>query len=620
MTVATQCRIAVLLSMGLGMGLCLMPAAHAQSQSALKSTVPGAPKVSLKSVSANSSATQKQEAPSGVIAGRVTDRQGAPQPGITITILRQDGRYSEKVSTQSDGRFRLSHLAPGLYAAEVAQPSFLPFWRSSIPVEAGAEFLLDINLLSLADSVEIGIPDSLKQASDDWKWVLRSSYPQRPILRFEPRIQTASTSTARDARERALRGTVQFAAGNQAHGFGQDPAMHTAIEVAYPITSSQELALAGSAGWEHGTPAASLRTAWTSDSGTNGTSTFSMTVRQMFLSGNPAGDDVALGPSRRLQSLTMGYEDQKDLGDHIHLLAGSLYDSVRYGDKATRVSPFARLTISPSDRSQLAFVYTAANPRVLPSDSDPQYRRVEEWLAVPQISADENGRTVLEGGRHVEAQWQQQLAPRVRWEAAAFYDDLSQTALSLSLPVPDASFAGTLLRDPLSNRYFLSAGNTSSPGVRLAVAGRLSHSSEIIVGYAYAGTIEAPSNDLLVDDATALRQLLHDVGQSSFTIKAVSRLPGSHTRMVSSYRWLPQNAVAVSDPYDRGMSQSEPYLNLYIVQPIPAPDILPGQFEAIADFNNLLAQGYLTLHTPGGANGVLFPASRSFRGGFNFIF
>jgi hypothetical protein len=68
------------------------------------------------------------------------------------------------------------------------------------------------------------------------------------------------------------------------------------------------------------------------------------------------------------------------------------------------------------------------------------------------------------------------------------------------------------------------------------------------------------------------------------------------------------------------MGQSDAYLNLFLLQPIPSPEILPGQFEAVADFNNLLAQGYMTVHTPQGGQGYLFPAARSFRGGFNFIF
>jgi hypothetical protein len=219
----------------------------------------------------------------------------------------------------------------------------------------------------------------------------------------------------------------------------------------------------------------------------------------------------------------------------------------------------------------------------------------------------------------MEAQWQQVINPHLRIQAAGFFDDLSETALSLSFPAPD-SFTEPLLRDPFSNRLFLSAGNLSSPGARIAVATRLSSGSEIIVGYAYAGTLEAASKDILVQDATSLRQSLHSEAESSFTVKALTRIPELHTRVITSYRWMPDRAVSVSDPYDRSMNQAEPYLSLYLVQPIPSPDILPGQFEAVADFNNLLAQGYMNLHSSTGASGILFAAPRSFRGGFNFIF
>jgi len=58
----------------------------------------------------------------------------------------------------------------------------------------------------------------------------------------------------------------------------------------------------------------------------------------------------------------------------------------------------------------------------------------------------------------------------------------------------------------------------------------------------------------------------------------------------------------------------------FLLQPIPSPDILPGQFQAVADFNNLLAQGYLTILAPDGSRGYLFPSARSFRGGVTFVF
>jgi hypothetical protein len=567
----------------------------------------------------------------GSIAGRVTDRQGVGQPGVAVTILRQDGRYIERAYTRPDGRFRLSSLLPGLYAAEVAQPSFLPYWRSSIAVLPGAEVLLDINLLSLAESLEVGVPPSLKEAAEEWKWVLRSSYPPRPILRFQE--ATVPAGAVRDPRERALRGTVQLLAGNGSHGFGQDPGLRTSFDVAYAWQSAQWLALTGSAGFERGTPAASLRAAWNRTHDEKTQSSLSMTVRQLFLpsgsalpsgSGLPSGsrsDDAAIDISsrRRLQSVTMGYEETKDLTESLQLHYGSLFDTMNFAGQLVRWSPFGRLTYTPVEDGQLTIAYSAASPRVLPTDWDPERQKVEQWLAIPQLSAGADQRPVLEGGRHLEARWEQEVGSRLRFETAAFYDSLSETALSLAFVNPDG-LAETLLRDPFSDRYFLSGGDLSSPGLRAAAGTWLSSDTELIVGYAYAGTLEAGATDLVVQDARSLRQLLRTRRDHSLTLKMHSQVPWTRTRVIASYRWLPRNGVAPSDPYDRGMSQSDPYLNLFLLQPLPSPGILPGQFEAVADFNNLLAQGYVTVHTPGGGQGYLFPAARSFRGGFNFIF
>jgi hypothetical protein len=572
---------------------------------------------SLGPTAAAASASNGRVAKTGSVSGFVSDRNGRAQTGVAVTILRQDGRYIERSYTQPNGRFRFENLAPGLYAAEVAQPTFLPFWKSSIAVQAGAEFLLDISLIAIADSLEIRLPESLTAATEDWKWALRASYPARPILRFQPPPVAPALA---DARQRALRGTVQFAAGNDSHGFGQDPALRTAFDMAYALAGSQQLAVAGSAGWEQGTPAASMRAAWNRTSGDADSSTLSLTVRQLFLPAeywaNGTGN-VSGRPDRRAQSVTLGYEEERALSDKLRLQMGSLYDRLHFGRQLTRWSPFGRVIYRATENSQLTVEYTAANPRVLPTEGEP--RRVDHGLAIPQVSSDGTSRPVLEGGRHVEAQWEQQLLPRIRLQAAGFYDALTDTAISLAFPASDG-FTSGLLRDPFSDRYFLSGGSDASPGVRVAVATGLSPNTELIVGYAYASTLEAPSGEITAADAAALRELIQNRGESSFTVKLNSYLPGTQTRLVTSYRWLAARAVAVSDPYDHGLSHSDPYLSVYILQPIPSPGILPGQLEAMADFSNLLAQGYLTLRSSNGTTGVLFPTPRSFRGGLNFTF
>jgi hypothetical protein len=571
-------------------------------------------------VAQTESAPPALRASHGSIAGRVTDRHGVAQAGASVTILRQDGSVAQKAYTEPDGRFRFSSLLPGVYAAEVAQSSFLPFRKSSIVVAPAAEALLNIDLLSLADSLEIGIPADARASRDAWKWVLRAGYPNRPVLRWQPTAIPPYAGVARDPRERALRGTVQLWAGNESHGFGQDPGLRTSFDMAYAPQSPQWLGLAGSAGWESNTPAASLRATWNRRFERNGNSTLSLTVRQLFLPVEYWAREASLldAPGTRLQSFTGGYEENKQLGDAVRLQYGSLFDKLSFSGTATRWSPFARLTYNRDSQTRLTIAYTAAGPRVLPFDWDPERHRSEQWLAIPQMSAAPDRRLALEGGTHIEAAWEQPLGDFLRFQAAAFQDRLNDTALSLA--GDDPALSGELLRDPFSDRLFLSAPRMSAPGMRAALGTRLESDTEITLAYGYSGVIEAESPELAAGNAGELRSKLQNRRNHSIAVKVNSLVPWSATRVIASYRWLPGTVAAIPDPYDRSWSQADPYLNLFVLQPIPSPGVLPGHFEAVADMNNLLAQGYVTVVSANGARSYLFPVARSFRGGVNFIF
>jgi hypothetical protein len=79
------------------------------------------------------------------------------------------------------------------------------------------------------------------------------------------------------------------------------------------------------------------------------------------------------------------------------------------------------------------------------------------------------------------------------------------------------------------------------------------------------------------------------------------------------------SGVAVSrvDQYGESIFQLDPYLHVGIKQPLPRFGL--GRWEAVADCDNLLAQGTVTLSTRDGqAN--LIPAFRSFRGGLSVQF
>ncbi|MGH9782642.1 MAG: carboxypeptidase-like regulatory domain-containing protein [Terriglobia bacterium] len=557
-------------------------------------------------------------AASGTILGRVTDPRGVAQAGVPVTITDRDGRFSQRVLTQPSGRFVLPRLAPGAYSVEVLLPTFLPFWKAPIHVLPGAQVLLDINLRALADSVEVRWPENPAEAREEWKWVLRSGAPPRHVLRFQEEIP-ADVST--DLPSDPLRGVVQFWAGNGSRSFASDPGLRTSFDVEYGAGGSNTLGVAGLAGWEQGTPAAGFRAAWNRHLGNETISTLAATVRQVFLPGEywkGATTRFDEGSRGRLQSVTLGYEHESAPSERLRLHYGALVDSISIGDQITRWSPFGRVAYTHSDSTRVSFFYTSTAPRVLPSEGDPRLKKAERWLAIPQLSTGADLRPALEAGRHLEATWEQEWASGQALQAGVFYDSLSDVALSLAA-INSAGFSTGLLRDPFSNRYFLSGRDYAGPGARASFSTKLGD-SEVVVGYSYAEGLQVASSSLTAESPRALREMVRAQRGHSFSVKVTSTVPGIDTQVITSYRWIPRYSVVAPDPYDQTIGRTDPYVNVILLQPLPSPNIFPGQFQAMVDFSNLLAQGYLMVQTPDGGKSLLFPAARSFRGGFNFIF
>ena len=554
----------------------------------------------------------------GTILGRVTDPGGVPQAGVPVTITRRDGQFTQKVLTQTSGRFALPRLAPGVYSVEVLLPTFLPFWKAPIHVLPGAQVLLDINLRALADSLEVRWPENAADAREEWKWVLRSGAPPRHILRFQ---EETVADAATDLPEDPLRGGVQFSAGNGSRSFASDPGLQTSFDMEYGAGGTNSLGVAGLAGWEQGTPAAGFRAAWNRQFGNETSSSFSATLRQVFLPGEywRGATSFEEGSGGRLQSVTVGYEHESAPSTRLRLHYGALVDSLSIGDHMTRWSPFGRVVYTHSDAMRLTFSYTGTAPRVLPSEGDPSQKKAERWLAIPQLSSAADLRPVLESGGHLEAAWEQELGNGRTLQAGVFYDSLSDVALSLAA-IRSGGFAPGLLRDPFSNRYFLSGGNYAGPGARASLATKLTGNSEVAVGYSYAEGLRVLTNNLTAGSPQALREMVRSQRGHSFSVKVTSTVPGIDTQVITSYRWIPRYSVVAPDPYDQTIGRTEPYVNVVLLQPLPSPNILPGQFQAVVDISNLLAQGYLLVQTADGGKSLLFPAARSFRGGFNFIF
>ena len=123
-------------------------------------------------------------------------------------------------------------------------------------------------------------------------------------------------------------------------------------------------------------------------------------------------------------------------------------------------------------------------------------------------------------------------------------------------------------------------------------------------------------------DAEALRGEIRTVQRSWLTARASHTLPGSGTRVTSSYGYTDFRTLMPSHVSMTDQTSQETGWNVYIRQPLPSlPGVFGafGRFEASAELQNLLAQGYLPV-TVNDQRAVLTNAPRAVRGGLSFIF
>jgi len=105
--------------------------------------------------------------------------------------------------------------------------------------------------------------------------------------------------------------------------------------------------------------------------------------------------------------------------------------------------------------------------------------------------------------------------------------------------------------------------------------------------------------------------------RQSLAAKVTARVPRSGTNLSAGYKWISGMSVSRVDPYGESIYQINPYLFIGIRQPLPRFAL--GRWEANAECDNLLGQGYVPLNTAEGPV-LLVPAFRSFRGGLSLQF
>ena len=131
-------------------------------------------------------------------------------------------------------------------------------------------------------------------------------------------------------------------------------------------------------------------------------------------------------------------------------------------------------------------------------------------------------------------------------------------------------------------------------GTRAAYREKLGNDVELTALYAFAGAL-TPSSAAEPDPSASCSA---PRGRYSAGAKVSGRVPRFGTRVSAGYQWISGATLTRVDSFGEALFDLEPYLHVGVHQRLPK--FGPGRWEANAECDNLLAQGYLTLNTQDG--------------------
>jgi Carboxypeptidase regulatory-like domain len=558
-----------------------------------------------------SSALAQLKPAQGGLSGLVRDGAGTPQLGASVEVLPEAELSPIPVNflTNTQGLFRSEKLAPGLYTVRVTLAGFLPTLEKHIRVSANVTTLVRIQLESMFASLEQlrRAPSSSATEADDWKWVLRSATAARPVLEWIEQDPLSAVVVDEDSvPTETIRGRVEFTDGARNPGSVSNLPAAPATAFAYDQTVGDmgRLLLAGLVTEDPDSPAGGIATVWLPTGSLGAGPHTAIVLRESKLG--------EIGPDFRGVRVDQG--GSLGLGDRAVLKYGGEYVLVGLGRAASSIRPRMELDARLTDNWQASLIFASMPVGPVPleamdgENANTLAAALNEMDAFPALMW-KAGRPVLANGFHEELAVERKIGEQGKLQIAAFHDDNANSAIfgrGGNLP------GGDFFQDVYSNGFTYDGGSSSSWGGRLAYEEKLTDNVELTALYAFAGAL-TPSSA-----ATGpLREMLRTVERQSAGVRISRRVSRLGTRVTTGYIWTSGTALTRVDSFGESLFDMAPYLHVGVHQRLPK--FGPGRWEANAECDNLLAQGYFTINTQDGRM-TLMPAFRTFRGGLSVQF
>jgi hypothetical protein len=564
----------------------------------------------VSSFGAEHAAAQAKPVP-GKLAGVVRDSSGTPQLGASVELIPEAPgmTISRGFLTDTEGVFGGDKLAPGFYALRVTLAGFLPTLEKHIRISPNLTTVVRVELESMFASLDQlrRAPSNSSPQGDDWKWVLRSASAVRPVLEWmDGDIMGTSTVTVESVKPRAPRLRMEFTDGARRPGSASSitGAPSTAVAYEQKLGGTSKMILAGQMSYDSDAPGGGIATVWL-PTGTLGAGPHTALVLR----------EASLGPEGpTFRGVRIDQGGTLTLNDRAVLRYGGEYVLVGLGSAASALRPRAELNVRVTDDWSAALIFASMPTGPSPLEGGEAQPGGALAAALNELDAFpallwRAGRPVLQGGWHEELAADRKIGTRGKLQIAAFHDDNRHVAVfGRGNDLPSADY----LQDYLSNGFAYDGGSSSSWGARVALREKIDDDVELTAVYSYGGAL-MPSDT--VDGL--LRDTLRTAQRHSLSAGVTTKVPRLGTKLDIGYKWISGVTVSRVDGYGESLYDLDPYLHVGFRQPLPKFAI--GRWEAIADCDNLLAQGYVSTISRDG-HVVLVPAFRTFRGGLSVQF
>jgi hypothetical protein len=282
--------------------------------------------------------------------------------------------------------------------------------------------------------------------------------------------------------------------------------------------------------------------------------------------------------------------------------------------RVNAVRPFGSAGLHLSPQTVIEYRYSSSQPD---GRLDKGYESAPDDLSEAQPRVSIAGSSpALEHAHHQELSLSRRVGDN-KLQVAMYSDRVTDPALT---GVGEAfAGGGEILPDPYSGTFTYQGKNLDTRGMRVVLQRKIRSDLDLTgtLDYGYGGVLDLCKNGVSLQD---VRQSIVMRDRHSVAGKMSGTVSRTKTRWIASYRWVSGPALTPVDMFNSSPGRADPYLSIYLRQPIPGTRFLPGHMDALIDIRNLLAEGYIPVMGNDGHTVYLVQDARAIRGGVSFTF